>query len=582
VFLAGWLLLAAASANAQEAATAPDAASAPDARSPRIALARVDWDAALMTLAPIAELPANAEGTGVDRALPHLNLAASLIFRNIAASPVPVLLPFDTEAYLQDYTAGSVDRDLARYGSGIEPPKFFLTGPSGYDAAFVVRPAAIPDLADIKFAEPIHVQISGSALVYELDGPDPAARGAPVPELDARFPGIRRLLHEANVRYTFVRFGVPYVVSLECFNASVSRFRLMPCKQADRVLTHVLAALRVVGGKPGAARPASESAKIERPEKVSSTFHYYGAGRLVARSGARGLGGSLDNTVYANIRFPLADAPAHAASQVYWSRSKPIGGEDPNVYTWRDNFCERRGFTVGQCPGGIGHQGQDIRPAPCKPSEGGEPCRRRHDLVAVRDGAILRLPKQEAVYLVVNSATEHVRFRYLHMHPRKMDEDNLLSGRFVREGEVIGQVSNYSRKEAGTSYHLHIDLQVPTKDGWVFVNPYMTLVAAYERLIGERGREVKEDLPPTVQASVPPPPGQTPVPPPNVQASVPPPATKVIAEHKPTRYATRGKRGHKARGSHSKREKIVHSKKIKVAAHRTGQRGGKNCGRRCR
>ena len=56
-----------------------------------------------------------------------------------------------------------------------------------------------------------------------------------------------------------------------------------------------------------------------------------------------------------------------------------------------------------------------------------------------------------------------------------MDEDNLLSGRFVREGEAIGQVSNYFRKEAGTSYHLHFDLQVPTRDGWVFVNPYMTL-----------------------------------------------------------------------------------------------------------
>src|SRR5438128_842312 len=83
---------------------------------------------------------------------------------------------------------------------------------------------------------------------------------------------------------------------------------------------------------------------------------------------------------------------------------------------------------------------------PRKPSGDGEPCKLRHDLVAVRDGAILRAPKQEAAYLVVNSATEHVRFRYLHMHPRKMDEENLLSGRFVREGEVIGQVSNYSRK----------------------------------------------------------------------------------------------------------------------------------------
>jgi hypothetical protein len=47
-------------------------------------------------------------------------------------------------------------------------------------------------------------------------------------------------------------------------------------------------------------------------------------------------------------------------------------------------------------------------------------------------------------------------------------------------------------KEAGTSYHVHFDVQVPTKVGWVFVNPYMTLVAAYERLIGERGSELAD------------------------------------------------------------------------------------------
>jgi hypothetical protein len=59
----------------------------------------------------------------------------------------------------------------------------------------------------------------------------------------------------------------------------------------------------------------------------------------------------------------------------------------------------------------------------------------------------------------------------------------------VHEGEIIGEVSNFSMKEAGTSYHVHFDVQVPTKYGWVFVNPYMTLVTAYERLIGERGTE---------------------------------------------------------------------------------------------
>jgi hypothetical protein len=35
---------------------------------------------------------------------------------------------------------------------------------------------------------------------------------------------------------------------------------------------------------------------------------------------------------------------------------------------------------------------------------------------------------------------------------------------------------------------------VPTRDGWIFVNPYMTLVAAYERLIGARGQVVNDAM----------------------------------------------------------------------------------------
>ena len=34
---------------------------------------------------------------------------------------------------------------------------------------------------------------------------------------------------------------------------------------------------------------------------------------------------------------------------------------------------------------------------------------------------------------------------------------------------------------------------MPTKYGWVFVNPYMTLVAAYERQIRGRGQEIKHE-----------------------------------------------------------------------------------------
>jgi hypothetical protein len=47
--------------------------------------------------------------------------------------------------------------------------------------------------------------------------------------------------------------------------------------------------------------------------------------------------------------------------------------------------------------------------------------------------------------------------------------------------------SSNARRKRATSDHLHFDLQVPTKYGWVFVNPYMTLVAAYKRLIQGAG-----------------------------------------------------------------------------------------------
>src|SRR5262249_58449137 len=88
---------------------------------------------------------------------------------------------------------------------------------------------------------------------------------------------------------------------------------------------------------------------------------------------------------------------------------------------------------------------------------------------------------------------ERVRFRYLHMFPKYLDRDGVVSGRPVREGEVIGKVGNYFRRERATTYHLHFDMQVPTKYGWVFVNPYMTLVAAYERQIRGRGQELRLD-----------------------------------------------------------------------------------------
>ena len=106
----------------------------------------------------------------------------------------------------------------------------------------------------------------------------------------------------------------------------------------------------------------------------------------------------------------------------------------------------------------------------------------------------MRSPGDRSLYLVVDKPGEHIRFRYLHMNPQMLDAAGMVSGREVAEGEVLGAVGNYGREPGGTTYHLHFDAQVPTRDGWVFVNPYMTLVAAYERLIGARGQVVNDAM----------------------------------------------------------------------------------------
>ena len=118
-------------------------------------------------------------------------------------------------------------------------------------------------------------------------------------------------------------------------------------------------------------------------------------------------------------------------------------------------------------------------------------------IVAVRDGVVIRSLKQQAATLQVNSRTEHVRFRYMHMNPAAMDADGILNGRHVGEGERIGVVSNYLDHPNGTSRHLHFDVQVFTRDGWLWVNPYVTLISAYERLIRGRGREIGPPIAPS-------------------------------------------------------------------------------------
>ena len=494
---------------------------AQDMRNPKIASMPADWSEA------VAQLDNGTEPS--PQTIERLNQAADTLFANIVASPVTVLLPFNSAQLLRDAAAG-LPYAAATYLIDVRPPAFFQAGPSGYDAVFAVHARELPG-SDVLYSERIDVHISGSALLYELDEPTGIVHWPVNGGLGADFPGIRRVYLESAARYVFTRYGVPYVVSIECHDGGM-RFHKISCRDADRIAIRFLRSLQVAGGTPhpqtGPAQPGPVTADtIDRPQAQSPTFTYHSPGDLLPGSGMRGHSGRADYTVYSKIRFPLAEAPAFANSQSFnhWGDCDQTGrvslgalgktalyrcrvndqllvaDESVNyAYPWRDNFCEHRYFFVGDCPSGLGHQGQDIRPSSCaQRSEGANRCEPyQHDVVAARDGMVLRTPGEIAFYVVTNTTNERVRFRYLHMFPKYLDQDRMVSGRVVQEGEVVGKVGNFLRRERATTYHLHFDIQVPTKYGWVFVNPYMSLVAAYERTIQGRGRELLLDGTPIV------------------------------------------------------------------------------------
>jgi hypothetical protein len=486
-------------------------------KTPAISAARVEWRAVLDQLrSEIGTQPSVASDftfLGQRRlpafdprstpALVQLNAVTSQIFAGIGRSPVPVLLPFDTAAFLDARLNGApASLSMSRYQADFRPADLFDAGPAGYDATFSLEPGAGDGMPQRTFAKSVEVQITGSILTYDINDPL-GGKGEPVKVLSAQFPDLRRFIREGYVRYAFTRFGVPYVVSIQCLD-STPLSRRLACREAYPVAERFLKALRIAGGLPSRPRMDIPAGIAERQPERSSDFTYRPAGDIIANSGFRKQGGHADFNTYSQIRFPLEKAPVFIHSQSFRNRrssDKPLdelaGGN--TSYPWQDSFCEARSFGVGQCPGGFGHQGQDIRAAPCLAgNEGPYRCDpRQQAVVAVRDGVLIRSLKQQAATLQINTRNEHIRFRYLHMNPAALDADGVLNGRSVDEGEKIGVVSNYLDHPNGTSRHLHFDVQVFTRDGWLWVNPYVTLISAYEHLIRGRGREFGPESNPT-------------------------------------------------------------------------------------
>jgi murein DD-endopeptidase MepM/ murein hydrolase activator NlpD len=493
--------------------TSTAGASADEFRTPPVSAVRVEWQGALDQLrseiGTDSTVLSSFSFSGPRRLPPadprsmpafvQLNAVTSRVFTGVGRSPVPVLLPFDTAAFLNAQLNGAPGSlSVSRYQADFRAVDLFDAGPAGYDAMFSLEAGAGSDMPQRVFVKPVEVQITGSVLTYDINDPM-SGKGEPVKSLAAQYPDLRRFIREGHVRYAFTRFGVPYVVSIQCLD-STPRPKRLACREAYPVAERFLKALHVAGGLPSRPRADILADNIERPSIPSPDFTYRPPGDIIANSGTRKQSGRADLTAYSQIRFPLEKAPAFAHSQSFGLRRSNDKFDDTSggasSYPWQDNFCESRSFGVGQCASGFGHQGQDIRPAPCPlRSEGPDRCDpHQQAIVAVRDGILIRSPSQQAATLQINTRTEHLRFRYMHMNPTAMDADGVLNGRHVDEGEKIGVVSNYLDHANGTSRHLHFDVQVFTRDGWLWVNPYVTLISAYERLIHGRGREIGPEL----------------------------------------------------------------------------------------
>ncbi len=108
----------------------------------------------------------------------------------------------------------------------------FHAGASGYDAVFSLDPGAGDGMPPRTFAKPVEVQISARSWSTTLPTGS-AARASRCKALAAQFPDLRRFIREGYVRYAFTRFGIPYVVSIQCLD-SAPRPKRLACREASR------------------------------------------------------------------------------------------------------------------------------------------------------------------------------------------------------------------------------------------------------------------------------------------------------------------------------------------------------------
>ena len=274
--------------------------------------------------------------------------------------------------------------------------------------------------------------------------------------------------------------------------------RRLACREAYPVAERFLKALRVAGGLP--SRPRTRHSIRASPSgrrRASPDFTYRPSGDIVANSGAPQAGRPRrPDRLFAN---PLSAGESAGLRPFAILRQAQIRRAHRAEYPWQDNFCEARSFEVGQCasrfrPPGAGYpRPRRVRRTAmaawiCDP--------RQQAVVAVRDGVVIRSPKQQAATLQINTRTEHIRFRYMHMNPsrdgcrRHPQRAPRRRGREDRRGLELSRPSQ--RHHAAICISTCRCSRATAGSGSI---PTPPLISAYERLIRGRGREIGPEPP---------------------------------------------------------------------------------------
>ncbi len=250
--------------------------------------------------------------------------------------------------------------------------------------------------------------------------------------------------------------------------------------------------------------PDEEGTPVPQPPALDPDWHFAPGDLLPGSSTTHGDDGVTDASVVApSMRFPFETGPAFSNSQIFgqggggyaggWAG--PGGSENDPAnfdYAWRDNFCEVRTNPAKHanelCDGGLGHNGQDIRPATCENAV--------HWIVAPEDGHISWVGS-----ISVNVFGAETGYIYKNLHVQKPLPDWVEVGAPVTKGQRIGRASDLlSASSRATTVHLHYEIHGGAEiDGAMRsgpLPPYSSLVEAYMDLVDDNPDQIAPLSPP--------------------------------------------------------------------------------------